>query len=52
MRQASVAYGCNVDTLMKHYVAMDEQEVTDAVFGRMHSNSSQTNGRQLKPKTA
>lgn len=36
MRQASIAYGCNVDTLMKHYVAMDEQEVTDAVFARMH----------------
>jgi integrase len=52
MRQASVAYGCNVDTLMKHYVAMDEQAVTDEVFGRMHSNNSQTNGRQLKPKTA
>src|SRR5262249_15394357 len=28
-RRASIAYGCNVDTLMKYYVAMDEQEVTD-----------------------
>jgi integrase len=52
MRQASIAYGCNVDTLMKHYVAMDEQAVTDDVFGRMHSSNSQANGRQLKPKTA
>ena len=52
MRQASIAYGCNVDTLMKHYVAMDKQAVTDEVFARMHSNNSQTNGCQLKPKTA
>jgi integrase len=36
MRQASIAYGCNVDTLMKHYVLMDEQRVTDDVFARMH----------------
>jgi integrase len=36
MRQASIAYGCNVDTLMKHYVAMDKQAVTDEVFARMH----------------
>ena len=35
-RHASIAYGCNVDTLMKHYVALDEQEVTDDVFARMH----------------
>jgi integrase len=36
VRHASIAYGCNVDTLMKHYVAMDEQQVTDAVFAKMH----------------
>ena len=35
MRQASIAYGCNVDTLMKHYVAPDEQQVTDDVFAKM-----------------
>lgn len=35
-RHASIAYGCNVDTLMKHYVKMDEQQVTDDVFARMH----------------
>jgi integrase len=52
MRQASIAYGCNVDTLMKHYVAMDEDKVTASVFGRMHSSHSQANGRQLKLKTA
>ena len=36
MRQASIAYGCNVDTLMRHYVALDEQQVTDDVFSKMH----------------
>ena len=30
-RKAAIAYGCNVDTLMKHYVALDEQAVTDEV---------------------
>jgi hypothetical protein len=52
MRQASIAYRCNVDRLMKLYVAMDEQAVTDDVFGGMHSSNSQANSRQLKPKTA
>jgi hypothetical protein len=36
VRHASIAYGCNVDTVMRHYVALDEQQVTDAVFARMH----------------
>jgi integrase len=40
MRQASIAYGCNVDTLMRHYVALDEQQVTDEVFARMHGKKT------------
>jgi integrase len=36
VRHASIAYGCNVDTLMRHYVALDEQQVTDEVFARMN----------------
>ena len=28
----------NVDTLMKHYVALDEQQMTDTVFARMADN--------------
>jgi len=35
-RRAAIAYGCNVDTLMRHYVGMDEQQVTDEVFGQMN----------------
>jgi len=38
-RRAAIAYGCNVDTLMRHYVYMDEQAVTDDVFAVI-------NGRQ------
>jgi integrase len=30
-RKAAIAYGCNVDTVMKHYVNLDEQEITDEV---------------------
>jgi integrase len=30
-RKAAVAYGCAVDTVMRHYVSMDEQAVTDEV---------------------
>ena len=36
VRHASIAYGCNVDTLMRHYIKLDEQEVTDDVFAKMH----------------
>lgn len=35
VRHASIAYGRNVDTLMKHYVGLDEQQVTEEVFARM-----------------
>ena len=37
-RKASIAIGCNVDTMMKHYVQMDEQEVTEEVFERLNSH--------------
>lgn len=35
-RRASIAYGCNVDTLMRHYVLLDERQVTDDVFAQMN----------------
>ncbi len=34
-RKAAIAIGCNVDTMMKHYVALDEQATTDEVFGQL-----------------
>ncbi len=45
MRQASIAYGCNVDTLMRHYVPLDEQAVTRDVFARMHGAKTPTGRR-------
>lgn len=39
-RRAAIAYGCNVDTLMKHYVGLDEQQVTDEVFRELNSDKS------------
>ena len=35
-RRASIAYGCNVHTLMKHYGLLDEQAVTDDVFAQVN----------------
>lgn len=34
-RRAAIAIGCNVDTMMKHYVQCDEQLVTDEVFAEL-----------------
>ena len=39
-RRASIAYGCSVDTLMRHYVSLDEHQVTDDVFGQVHGKKS------------
>jgi site-specific recombinase XerC len=33
---ASVAFGCNPETMRKHYVAVDEQPISDSVFDRLH----------------
>jgi integrase len=34
-RKAAIAYGCNIDTVMRHYVQLDEQAVTDEVTGQL-----------------
>jgi integrase len=52
MRQAAIAYACHVETLMKHYVDLDKQQITDQVFERMHPNTSPTNGCSLGPGEA
>jgi hypothetical protein len=36
-RKAAIAIGCNADTMMKHYVKMDEQATTDEVMGALSS---------------
>lgn len=34
-RKAAIAIGCNADTVMKHYVQMDGQKVTDDVMNQL-----------------
>jgi hypothetical protein len=34
-RKAVIAYGCNVDTVMRHYVQLDEQAATDEVTDQL-----------------
>jgi integrase len=34
-REASIAFGCNPDTMHKHYIALDEQAITDRVTARL-----------------
>lgn len=34
-RKASIALACNIETMMNHYVRLNEQDVTDEVFGKL-----------------
>ncbi len=34
-REASIAFGCNPDTMHRHYIALDEQAITDRVTSRL-----------------
>jgi integrase len=47
-RRAAIAIGCNVDTMMQHYVAMDEQQVTDDVFARLNAPPAQPTAQPKK----
>jgi hypothetical protein len=42
-RQASIAHGCNVDALMRHYVQLDGAQVTRGVFAKMHGSGGNAN---------
>lgn len=46
-RRAAIAFGCNVDTLMRHYVKLDEQQTTNDVFGQMAKILGPNRGTQL-----
>ena len=37
---AAIAFGCNPDTMRKHYLAMDEVTVTDRVMDAIQGNSA------------
>ena len=52
VRHASIAYGCNVQTLLDHYVALDEQKVTDDVFAKMAKKKGGTIAEQKGDKPA
>ncbi len=45
-RRAAIAIGCNIDTMMQHYVGLDEQEVTDDVFAQLNAESAQQTAQQ------
>lgn len=47
-KQASIAFGCNPDTLLKHYTALDEQKTTDDVFAKIGANILPTFGGTQK----
>ena len=51
-RRAAIAIGCNVDTMMKHYVGLDEQEVTDEVFAALSSPPAQQTPNQPGERAA
>jgi hypothetical protein len=36
---AAVAFGCNPDTMRKHYIALDEVEISDRVMERIQSQT-------------
>jgi hypothetical protein len=43
---AAIAFGCNADTMRKHYLALDELAVTDRVMDALQGNG---NGAGHKP---
>lgn len=45
-RKAAIAIGCNPDTVMKHYVRLDEQAVTDEVMGKLADRLAATKPSQ------
>lgn len=47
-RRAAIAIGCNVDTMMQHYVHLDEQEITDEVFAQLTGVLTGANGKRRK----
>jgi integrase len=47
-RRAAIAYGCGVDTIMRYYVGLDEQQTTDEVFKLVLNNPKPTEN-SLRP---
>ena len=49
--KAAIALGCNVQTMMKHYVALDEQATTDEVFAVLHQRKAERASATLPDKS-
>lgn len=43
---AAVAFGCHPETMRKHYVALDETEISDRVMDKIHGHSGSKNGEK------
>ena len=43
---AAVAFGCHPETMRKHYVALDETEISDRVMDRMQGRSGAKSGEK------
>lgn len=53
--KASIAFGCNAETMKKHYIRKERMAITDAVFAQIQpengankllTHSGETNGKQ------
>ena len=38
---AAVAFGCNPQTMREHYIALDEQQITDRVMERIQNEQGE-----------
>jgi integrase len=43
---AAVAFGCHPETMRKHYIALDETEISDRVMDKIHGYSGSKNGEK------
>lgn len=49
-RRAAIAIGCNPDTMMKHYVRMDEEAVTSEVMEAIAANLAPQRAETRQPQ--
>ncbi|QEG30119.1 hypothetical protein GobsT_49200 [Gemmata obscuriglobus] len=52
VRKAAIAIGCNADTVMRHYVKLDEQQVTDEVMRQLAERLGATSKKTSGPSPA
>jgi hypothetical protein len=47
---AAVAFGCHPETMRKHYVALDETEISDRVMDKLQGRNGENNGAKSREK--